>query len=96
MAALVLSGKLIYIREKVDACRDPRDNHILELAVNGKATCTVSGDADLLELNPFREIAILNPDDFLSLYNGGRGGIECYNLPHLMSQKEEIWKAFIR
>jgi uncharacterized protein len=41
---------------------------ILELAVSGKADVIITGDADLLDLNPFRNIAILNPKDFLTAY----------------------------
>ena len=46
-------------------CRDPEDDHILELAVNGNATYIVTGDADLLVLNPFRGVKILTPAEFL-------------------------------
>jgi len=37
----------------------------LELAVNGHADLIVSGDADLLTLNPFRDIPILTPATFM-------------------------------
>ncbi len=58
-------AELIVITECFSVCRDPRDDKFLELAVNGKADCLVSGDADLLVLNPFRGIAILKPQEFL-------------------------------
>lgn len=48
-------------------CRDPKDNKFLELAVSGSATHLVTGDADLLALNPFRGIAIVTPSDFVRL-----------------------------
>ena len=51
----------------VQVCRDPKDDRILELAVNGNAAYIVTGDADLLVLNPFRGIEILRPADFLQL-----------------------------
>ncbi|WP_246604676.1 hypothetical protein [Chloracidobacterium aggregatum] len=35
------------------------------MAVNGKATCVVSGDKDLLVLHPFRGIAIVTPRQFM-------------------------------
>jgi predicted nucleic acid-binding protein len=38
----------------------------LELAVNGHADLIVSGDADLLALNPFREIPIVTLAAFVS------------------------------
>ena len=42
------------ITERVAACRDPKDDKFLELAVNGRADLIVSGDADLLVLDTFR------------------------------------------
>lgn len=56
----------ISIKEKITECRDTKDNKYLELAVNGKAEYIITGDQDLLILNPFREINIIKPDDFLS------------------------------
>jgi len=50
----------------VRACRDSRDDKFLELALNGEAQAIISGDADLLSLHPFRDIAILTPTDFLA------------------------------
>lgn len=49
------------IRERIAACRDPKDDKFLELAVNGRADLIVSGDADLLVLGSFRDIPILDP-----------------------------------
>ena len=68
ITALVESSVLIEIKETITACRDPKDNMILELAVSGEADVIVTGDSDLLVLNPFEEIAILNPKDFLETY----------------------------
>ncbi|MGI0479350.1 putative toxin-antitoxin system toxin component, PIN family [Geminocystis sp. CENA526] len=53
--------------ETIIDCRDPKDNKYLELAVSGKAEYIITGDKDLLVLNPFREIKIIKPDEFLSL-----------------------------
>ncbi len=55
----------VHVTETITACRDPKDNKFLELAVNGRATCIITGDGDLLELNPFQGIPILTPDKFL-------------------------------
>jgi predicted nucleic acid-binding protein len=38
----------------------------LELAVSGDAKCIVSGDADLLVLDPFRGIPIVTPQVFVN------------------------------
>jgi uncharacterized protein len=43
----------------------PHDDKFLELAVNGRADLIISGDADLLALNPFRDIPILTPAAFM-------------------------------
>jgi predicted nucleic acid-binding protein len=55
----------VTISERIAACRDPTDDKFLELGVNGRANLIVSGDADLLALNPFRDIAIVTPADFV-------------------------------
>lgn len=61
LSAFVTDGVLVDIVERVMACRDSKDDKFLELAVNGKATCIVSSDQDLLVLHPFRGIAIMTP-----------------------------------
>ena len=57
--------EMITILHAVHDCRDVRDNQILEVAVNGQAQVIVTGDEDLLVLNPFRGISILSPVDYL-------------------------------
>jgi uncharacterized protein len=49
---------------KFDVCRDQKDNMLLDLAVDCNAACLISGDADLLTLNPFKELLILSPSEF--------------------------------
>jgi len=65
LAALLRGAEWIEVGEKITACRDPKDDKFLELAVSGRATHIVSGDKDLLSLSPFRGIPILTPDGFL-------------------------------
>jgi uncharacterized protein len=67
LAGFVKTVKFVEIEETIRVCRDPKDDKYLELAVNGKATCLVSGDADLLVLNPFKDIPILTVQGFLEL-----------------------------
>ena len=50
---------------RIRACRDPHDDKFLEAAVNGGADLIISGDKDLLVLNPFMEIPIISPSDYL-------------------------------
>jgi uncharacterized protein len=49
----------------VRECRDPKDDKFLEVALNGKADLILTGDADLLSLNPWRGVAILSPVEYL-------------------------------
>jgi predicted nucleic acid-binding protein len=46
-----------------------KDNKFLELAINGKADFIVTGDNDLLVLNPFENIPIISPNLFLNNFN---------------------------
>jgi putative PIN family toxin of toxin-antitoxin system len=50
---MLARAELITITERVTACRDPDDDKFLELAVNGRADLIVSGNRDLIALNPF-------------------------------------------
>jgi putative PIN family toxin of toxin-antitoxin system len=61
-----LRGELVNPGKKVNACRDPKDNKFLEAALAAGADCIVSGDSDLLDMNPFEEIPILRPVEFLA------------------------------
>lgn len=44
--------------------RDPKDNFLLDLIDISKADYLVTGDKDLLELNPFRTANVLTPAEF--------------------------------
>jgi putative PIN family toxin of toxin-antitoxin system len=50
----------------VTDCRDVADNKYLELALASGATVIVSGDQELLVLDPWRGIRILRPADYLN------------------------------
>jgi uncharacterized protein len=56
---------LVPILSPIRACRDPKDDKFLEVAVHGRADAIVTGDTDLLDLNPFRGIAILTPREYM-------------------------------
>jgi putative PIN family toxin of toxin-antitoxin system len=74
MRKLMTAAELVTITERIAACRDPTDDKFLELAVNGRADLIVSGDADLLALNPFRGIPVLSPAAFIQrVTNASRG-----------------------
>jgi uncharacterized protein len=65
LSELLAVAELVTITERITACRDPKDDKFLELAVSGHANLIVSGDADLLALNPFRGIPIVSPAAFV-------------------------------
>jgi putative PIN family toxin of toxin-antitoxin system len=52
--------------ERVTDCRDAKDNKYLELAPAAGASAIVSGDVDLLVLNPWRGVRILKPAEYLA------------------------------
>jgi uncharacterized protein len=57
--------ELVPILCPIQACRDPKDDKFLEVAVNGSADLIVTGDAGLLSLHPFQNISILTPNSYL-------------------------------
>lgn len=65
LAQFIARAELVEITERIAACRDPTDDKFLELAVNGSADLIVSGDRDLLALDPFRSIPIITPAVFV-------------------------------
>ncbi|NEP38281.1 MAG: putative toxin-antitoxin system toxin component, PIN family [Okeania sp. SIO2G4] len=65
LAKIKLESEQILVSEIVNKCRDPKDDKFLDVAVNGQATHIITGDKDLLELNPFQGIPILTPKQFL-------------------------------
>jgi len=67
IAQLAQQSELIDIKESVIACRDPKDDKFLELAVNGNADYLITGDRNLLVLHLFRNIPILIPAGFLEI-----------------------------
>jgi len=58
-------AEMVPIVYTVHACRDPRDDKFLDLAVNGEADLIVTGDDDLLVLQDFRSIPIITPARYL-------------------------------
>lgn len=65
VALLLTRGLLVAPERRIEACRDPKDNIVLETAVAGGAQYIVTGDEDLLVLGSFEGIQILGPAEFL-------------------------------
>jgi len=49
-------------------CRDENDDMFLDAAYSGKARYIISWDKDLLTIEEFRGIKIVNPGEFLEIY----------------------------
>jgi len=69
LSSFILHATPVEPDETITECRDSKDNKFLELAVCGKADFIISGDEDLLILNPFRNIRILTPSMFINLHS---------------------------
>jgi putative PIN family toxin of toxin-antitoxin system len=55
----------VIVTAPIQACRDPKDDKFLEVALHGQAKVILTGDRDLLALHPFRGIDILSPRGYL-------------------------------
>lgn len=73
LAALVRDAEAVEVAETITDCRDPKDNKFLEAAVSGAASHIITGDADLLVLDPFRGVSIVTPQVFLAGVEEGPG-----------------------
>ena len=56
---------LVPIVQRIQACRDPDDDKFLEVAMNGEADVVITGDNDLLALDPFHGVRIVTPAHYL-------------------------------
>jgi uncharacterized protein len=55
----------VKVQTKIEACRDPKDNFLLSLSIDGNVDYLLTGDQDLLDLIKFGETTILTISDFL-------------------------------
>jgi putative PIN family toxin of toxin-antitoxin system len=51
----------------INFCRDTDDNKFLELATDGYADYIISGDNDLLAMNPYNKIKIITAHKFVDM-----------------------------
>ena len=71
ISLILLLGENVTPAEQIRACRDPKDDKFLEVAVAGEADVIVSADHDLLVLHPFGGIPIVSPSDCLRMLDLG-------------------------
>ena len=58
----------VVVTQHVTACRDPKDDKFLSLAVTARADCIIAGDSDLLDMIAYDGIPIYRATDFLKLF----------------------------
>ena len=60
-----MHAQFVNVTTKVNICRDHKDNFLLSLAKDGKASHLITGDADLLVLKSFERIKILTFSEYI-------------------------------
>jgi len=66
----LLDEKIIFVKPdcEINDCRDIKDNFLLELAVSANCEYLITGDNDLLILNPYRNIMIITATEFENIF----------------------------
>jgi len=59
-------AEFIEVTSDIRLCRDPKDDFLLSLAKDGKATHLITGDKDLLDIETFGATKIVTIADYLS------------------------------
>lgn len=71
VALLALRGELVHPTRRVQVCRDPQDDMLIEAALAGNAEYLVTGDEDLLVLKKYETVRIVTPRVFLAALQKG-------------------------
>lgn len=76
-SGVAIEQLIVLLHEKVEwvdvashfnDCRDEKDNFLLDLAVSGRANYLITGDEDLLVLNPFHGLEIIDYRSFQNIF----------------------------
>lgn len=59
-------GEFIIVKSYTAICRDPKDNFLLSLSKDGKASHLITGDKDLLDLKRFGKAQITTLQKYLA------------------------------
>jgi len=62
------SSENIVVTTIINDCVDPKDNQFLSLAVDSGAKIIISGDPHLTSMNPYRDISIMSPREFIESF----------------------------
>ena len=63
------ASEIVHVTTVITDCADPKDNQFLELAVDAGAGIILSGDTHLTDMNPYREIRIMSPKEFVEKFS---------------------------
>lgn len=66
LAQINLHAVFVEVESNIEACRDAKDNFLLSLATDGKATHLLTGDKDLLELQKIGNTNIITISAYLT------------------------------
>jgi len=62
-------AEFVNVTSEISECRDPKDNFLLSLAVDGKADYLLTGDKDLLVLKKIGDTEIKTMSEFFDVIN---------------------------
>jgi len=62
-------AEFVNVTSEISECRDPKDNFLLSLAVDGKADYLLTGDKDLLVLKKIGKTEIRTISEFFDVIN---------------------------
>jgi putative PIN family toxin of toxin-antitoxin system len=65
LAKMAARAEFIDVESRINICRDPKDNFLLALAKDGKATHLLTGDKELLLIVKFSRTIIISMTEFL-------------------------------
>ena len=60
-------AELISVKNKVNICRDEKDNFLLSLAIEGQANFLITGDKDLLIIRKVETTKIISISDYINI-----------------------------
>ncbi len=66
IGALKRTATITDVKTKIQAVKDPKDNMIIETAIDGKAQIIVTGDKHLLTLKNYGSIKIITIEEMLT------------------------------
>lgn len=65
LAQIDQHAAFIPVKSRITACRDPKDDFLLNLAIDGNATHLLTGDKDLLDMKHFNKTIILTISEYI-------------------------------